>query len=366
VADTEETPAEWRPGLDALGALPDGAAALLVGPTDRGKTTFGALAARALAAQRERVAVVDADVGQSEIGPPGTVGVAWAHEAAAKLRDLKPARGFFVGAFAPAGVALEHAAATGQAVAWARARRARLVLVDTTGFVAGPAARRLKAAKASLVAPDLILGLARGNEIDGLLSVLAATTGARVLALATPETVGRKSPQLRATRRLTRLSDALVGAREIALPLARVATVGATLGSGEPLPGHLARWAGTALRLPVVHAERADNTLALFLDGPAPRPGWESEAGPVAEHFGVRTLRAVSLRAYAGLFVGLHDETGRLVAVGRFLRLDPENGEVVVSAPPPATAERVRLVAFGRVRLGADGSVSGDTRPGEI
>lgn len=362
----ETLPPDWQPGLDALRALPDGAAALLVGATDRGKTTFTALAAQLLAKQEERVAIVDADIGQSEIGPPGTVGVAWADAGVSRLHDLKPAARFFVGAFTPTAVALEHAVAAGQAVRFARAAGARRILVDTTGFVAGPAARRFKVAKALLVAPALVLALARGDELDPLLSAIHAATGAQTLALAVPDTVSRKSGTVRATRRLTRLSEALDGTREIRLPLAQIVTLGATIGTGAPLPSHLARWCAKALRLPVVYAERSDNTLVIYLDGPVPRMGWESGAAPVAEHFGARTLRALSLRAHRGVYLGLHDDRGRLAAVGRFARLDAEQGELVIDAPPPATADRIRLVAFGRVRVQPDGSAGSEVRPGEI
>ena len=362
-------PAEWLPGLAALRTLPDGGAALLVGATDRGKTTFTALAAQTLAAEfgPQTIAVVDADIGQSEIGPPGTVGVAWADAEAARLHELTPVARFFVGAFTPIGVALEHAVATGQAVAFARAAGARRVLVDTTGFVAGPAARRLKVAKAALVGPSLIVGIGRDGELDGLLRVLGATTGARVLTLPVPEAVGRKSQTLRATRRMTRLSKMLDGAREIVLPLDAIATLGATLGTGAPVAPHLVRWAGTALRLPnAIYGELVPGALTLFVAGPAPRPGWENGTGPVAEHFGVRAVRVLSLAAHAGLLLGLHDERGQLLTLARFLRLDAERAALVVSAPPPASAERVRLVTFGRIRVNEDGSGGSEVKPGEV
>lgn len=360
------TPPPWQPGLDALRALPDGAAALLVGATDRGKTTFAALAAQMLARDGGRIAVVDADIGQSEIGPPGTVGVAWADANQTRLHELKVAARFWVGAWAPAGVAMEHVVATGLATAWARRAGAQRLLIDTTGFVTGPAARRLKVAKAQLVAPALILGFARAGELDPLLAVLARATGAPVLVLAVPDVVGRKSTSLRTTRRLTRVSEALENAREITLPLASLATVGATLGTGEPLAPHLVRWTASALRVPVVYAERTPETISVFVQGRAQRPGWEADAGPVAEHFGVRTVHALSLGAHSGLYLGLHDEQGRLLSVGRFVRLETDRLELVISAPPPATVERTRLVCFGRVRLKPDGGGSTDVKPGEI
>lgn len=361
-------PGEWRAGLDALRALPDGGAVLLVGATDRGKTTLATQAAQILAGEmgEKTVAVVDADIGQSEIGPPGTVGAAWAQAGVAKLHDLRPAARFFVGAFAPAPVALEHVVATGQAVTWARANGARRIVVDTTGWVSGPAARRLKVAKAQVISPSLLLGLAKGGELEVLLAALGAATGAPTLVLPTPDSVGRKSTGLRATRRLSRLSQALGEARALRLPLGSVVTVGATLGTGAPLADHLARWAGTALRLPVVYAEQSEDVLNVFVDGRAPRTGWEADAGPVATHFGARAVRALSLSAHENVFLGLHDAQGKLLGVGRFVGLDAERREMIVSAPPPVTSERVCLVAFGRVRVAGDGAVAGEVRPGAI
>ncbi|MES2463661.1 MAG: Clp1/GlmU family protein [Armatimonadota bacterium] len=361
-------PPEWLQGLEALRQLPEGGAALLIGGTDRGKTTFTTVAARLLAAEFERVAIIDADIGQSEIGPPGTVGGAWATPDAVKLHDLKPAAVFFVGAFAPVSVALEQVVAVAQAVQWARGRGAQRILIDTTGFIAGPAARRLKAAKAQASQPNLVLGIAKDNELDGLLTVTGAVSGAKTLLLPTPESVGRKSTTLRQTRRLARLSQALSKAREVTLPLSQVSTVGATLGTGDKIPPHLVQWAGNALHLPAVYAEKAEGTLTLFLRGPQAQGGLESGATPVAEHFGARTVRVLSLDAYSNTYLGLHDAAGRLLCVGRFLRLDPEREEIVLSAPlpSPTAAERFRLVSFGRVRIAEDGAFLSDIKPGEI
>jgi polynucleotide 5'-hydroxyl-kinase GRC3/NOL9 len=368
MTDSIEIPTEWTPGLEALRDLPDGGTVLLIGGTDRGKTTFTALVARALAAEWEKIAVIDADIGQSEIGPPGNVGVAWAIPDATKLHDLKPAAVFFVGAFAPVSVALEQVVAVTQAVQWARARGAQRILIDTTGFISGPGARRLKAAKAQATQPNLVLGIAKDGELDGLLAVTGAVSGAKTLLLSVPEAVGRKSTTLRQTRRLARLSQALIKAREVTLPLSQVATVGATLGTGDKIPLHLVQWAGNALRLPAVYAEKSEGTLTLFLQGTQVRSGWESGVTPVAEHFGARTVRVLSLDAYANTYLGLHDASGRLLCVGRFLRLDPEREEITISAPLPSqrAVERFRLAAFGRVRVAADGAFLSDIKPGEI
>ncbi|MBC8134275.1 MAG: hypothetical protein H8F28_00105, partial [Fibrella sp.] len=125
-------PDVWGPAQERIQSLPAGASVLLLGGTDTGKTTFAALVARSLAEDSERIAVVDADIGQSEIAPPGTVGVAWARSDAERLSDLKPAGTFFVGSFSASTLPLEHATATLQAVRHARERNAERILIDTT------------------------------------------------------------------------------------------------------------------------------------------------------------------------------------------------------------------------------------------
>jgi len=326
--------------------------------------------ARVLAESVGRVAVADADIGQSEIGPPGTVGVAWADPAAVKMAELKPFGLYFVGALGAQALPLEHAVATARAVQAARDAGARRILLDTTGFVTGPVACRLKVAKATLCRPALVIALERdGDGLDNLVraACAAAPGGAKALRLPVPPEVGRKSPTLRATRRLSRLSRAVLDAREVALPLDSVATLGATLGTGRPIPPDQAQWAGTALRLPVVYAENADGVLTLYLDGPVPRPGWESEAGAITAHFKARSIRALSLPAHRDVLLGLHDGAGKLLGLGRFLRLDPERLHLVVAARlSEAAAERVRLVAFGRARAAADGAPGPEVRPGEL
>lgn len=336
-----------------------------MGATDRGKTTILTGWARDMAAEH-RVAVVDTDTGQSEIGAPGTVGVAWARADAARLTELTCAAAFFVGALNPAAAALEHIAAAAAAVRWARAHGAQQILVDTPGYVAGPGARRWWCALVQTLAPDRIVAFARDAELDGLTRAVGAVGGLACETRAPEPEVVRKAPVVRATRRLGRFVRALDGARDLVLPLDTVATLGTTLGTGAPVAPHLVRWAADALRMPLVYGETADGgALALWSRADTVRPGWETRSGMVAEALGARSVRVLALGGLRGTFVGLHAGDGRLTAVGRFVDLDPDRRTAVVCAPPPADADGTALVAFGRFRLAADGQPAGELRPGE-
>jgi polynucleotide 5'-hydroxyl-kinase GRC3/NOL9 len=338
---------------------------LVIGATDRGKTTLVSQWARALAADSSTF-VLDADTGQSEIGPPGCVGLARAQAGVERLSDLKPEASFFVGALTPSPAALEHVLAVRRAADTARALGAERLLIDTPGWIYGPGARRWLAALAQSLLPATVAGVGVPGELDGLLKLLQASSGATIENVLPPEGVGRKPPGLRATRRVMRLSKALSGSRELALPLDALSTLGATLGTGTPLPPELLRWSSAALKMPVAHTEQSEGVLSIYVSGPL-RSGWESLTSPVAYHFKAKSVRVFSLHSHDGVLLGLQDGTGKLLGIGRFAGLDTERGELLVTTPLlESQVERIALIAFGRIRCAPDGSEIQDLKPGEL
>ncbi len=339
---------------------------LVIGATDRGKTTLVATWARALAAENAATFILDADTGQSEIGPPGCVGLARAQAGVERLSDLKPEASFFVGALTPSAAALEHVLAVRRAADTACALGAERLLIDTPGWVHGPGARRWLAALTQSLLPGTVAGVGTPGELAGLLKLLQASSGATIENVAPPEGVSRKSPGLRATRRVLKLSKALSGSRDLALPLDSLSTLGATLGTGTPLPPELLRWCSAALKMPVAHAEQSEGVLSVYVSGPL-RSGWESLTSPVAYHFKAKSVRVFPLRSHEGVLLGLHDGAGKLLGIGRFAGLDTERGELQVTTPLlESQVERLALVAFGRFRCAPDGSEIQDLKPGEL
>ena len=338
---------------------------LVIGNADRGKTTLISRWAKA-AASDGLTYVLDADTGQSELGPPATIGLARALPNVERLHDLKPDALFWVGALSPSAAALEHVVASARAAEHARKLGAERLLVDTPGWVSGPAARRWLAALAQALRPKTIVGVGEPSELDGLLKVLCASCGATSEIVAPPDGVVRKPSGMRATRRSTRLARALDGSAPLALPLDAIPTLGATLGTGTPLPPEQLRWCAAALKSRVLHAETCDGVLSIFHLGPL-RKDWDALTGPVAYHFNVRSVRPLSMDAYVGVLLGLHDAGGKLLGLGRFTGIEPDRGELLLTTPlPDAARERIALIAFGRLRCAPDGSAPRELKPGEI
>jgi polynucleotide 5'-kinase involved in rRNA processing len=158
---------------------------MLLGGLDTGKTTFGVeLARRALDAHIP-TAIVDADIVQSTIGPPTTVGLKFIGPTAElSAETLRHADGLgFVGSLVPKGHLLPLTTGTAKLVAKARAAGSQLIIVDTTSLVSGIYGQTLKFFKMELVEPDFVVAFERGGELEPVVGLAQRFTPAEVIEL---------------------------------------------------------------------------------------------------------------------------------------------------------------------------------------
>ena len=350
--------------LPSLLTLPFGASVLALGATDSGKSTWVKEAAMALTLAGKSVALVDCDLGQSEIGPPGTIGMALARPGTEfrSLRDLPLAAAYFVGAISPARHGLDICVGAAQMARAAKKQKPDLVLVDTDGFVAGSAARQMKRRLCELLLPQVVAALTRGSEIDPLLALFTRMDFPEVWRIPVSPAAQRKSTAARATRRTARFLSALDGSEPQTFSLDQVTLLGTFLGTGEPLPHHLLLFLSQSLSRPALHAERSGGSLAVVVNGES----WNTSGlAAIENYFGVRSVSVTAAQKFAGLLVGLVSGSGLLLGIGRIDRIDFSRRTMTVQTPckrPAAVAQ----IWLGSLRLRADGRENGEVRPGEI
>lgn len=193
-------------------------AAIFLGRSDAGKSTLLRYLVRRLAASGVSVALVDADVGQSSLGLPGTVSRRSFSAPIPEGARLNWAHLSFLGSVTPAPILTLLAAETGRMVAASR-QEAQITLIDTTGLVSGPLGLALKLAKIRAVVPELVVAVTAGGELDPIVSAMPDT---ETLRLAPSPLVRRRTPAQRIRYRYDRLTDHLGDARETLLPARRL------------------------------------------------------------------------------------------------------------------------------------------------
>ncbi len=206
--------ADWWAVLDDVA---DARVTMIIGASDAGKTTLVTTLAGELASRGGPVAVVDADVGQSEIGPPTTVGLGCVTGPLEHLSEATLVALHFVGVSSPARDIRGVVEATRRMMERARAEGLGRVLVDTSGLVAGWPGRLLKQRKVEAVDPDLLLVLERGDECEAIARRYEGAERPRVVRVAARGRPRSRSQAIRRQHRIAALDRYLAGARVVSV-----------------------------------------------------------------------------------------------------------------------------------------------------
>ncbi len=175
----------------------------MLGCTDVGKTHTVTEIANMCCALGLEVAIIDADVGQSDIGPPCCIGMGMCKRDGqiGKLYDIPASRLYFAGDTSPAsciGACLRGIAA---AVHDARALSPDIIIVDSTGWVEGEEACNFKLREIACVRPALIIAIERYSELGGIIQRL--TVPGNLLMLRVDEHVVLRTREERRRMRTT-------------------------------------------------------------------------------------------------------------------------------------------------------------------
>ncbi|MBE0447957.1 MAG: hypothetical protein IBX64_07660 [Actinobacteria bacterium] len=176
----------WDEIPQALLKKPRGLVFLLGGP-DTGKTTLLKRIAEAYLSTGLRIGLVDADVGQSTIGPPTTIGMVIAE---VDMPDLFwPHALYFAGNNNPVGHLIEVAVGSRRMVDEAIQAGAEAVIFDSGGLIQPPYGRVLKYHKFELLRPRFIVAIERADELTPILSWLSNCWDIEILRTRPPAEV---------------------------------------------------------------------------------------------------------------------------------------------------------------------------------
>jgi len=339
-----DIPQEWDGAARRF--LEEGGISLVLGGPGTGKSTLcHYLVYRAYVAG-EPVALVDLDLGQSHLGPPGALGLGLFPPRFPGDYGLFPEGLYFIGQTSPVGAVLEVAVGCRILVDEARRRSVDRLVVNTSGLIQGPAACRLKQAEMELLKPNLVLALARDRELMPLLYSLGS--GDNLLDLSVSSRAVMRGPEERRLYREMRFRRYFDKAQGLDLPLSQVVWHGPPLGWGEPLsPADLRRWSAT-LGEQVLYGVARDTHTVLLLDQPVP---CHPPSPPSQER-----VHLLSRSVLEHHLVGLWDQAHRTLALGLLLPSAWQEGRLRVWTPLPASqSSQVHSLRLGRLKLAPTG-----------
>lgn len=320
----------------------------VIGDVDVGKTFFTTYVANSLIDRGIKVAALDGDVGQSDIGPPSTLGIGVFEKPVALLNEVPLRAAYFVGSMSPSGHTLEFLVGIHRLVK-AGLKEADLVLVNTPGWISGGPGRSLQLAVHALLNPDLVVALQRERELEHLLRAMAPQ---QVRRMPVYKRVRTRSWAERRFLRWLSLGKYFEDARKVALDLRRVRVERCYYRTGEPLDP-------ASLGEKVVYAERLPEGLLVVVR----RELKPEELEGLKQKF--EQVKVVVEGSERYLLVGLVDAEGDLLGIGVVEEIDYSRGKMVVLTPVRGR-ERIAAVQFGSMKINPQGEEVGTVKPGSF
>jgi len=254
-------PKEWFGLLDVLGE--EKGLAILLGATDTGKSTLAQFLISNICKRGLKVGLVDADIGQSFLGPPATIGLSVFKSHPDWEVILSPPEIFFVGSTTPEGHFPIHLKGVRRMVDKISSYGPDVILVDTTGFVSGEAGRELKRRKIDLILPRFILPLQKDDELEPILEPYNVNPLYKIYRLPLSEQVRTKSAEERRVNRTNKFRAYFKYSAVQELAIEGVQIEGEVLDPDDaPLP---LDWALKMNSLLIGLKDEMDDTLALGL-----------------------------------------------------------------------------------------------------
>ncbi len=339
----EEVLDKWVVHVDKL-LLNDCKNLIVIGPTDAGKSSLTALIANRGLLRGQRPGIIDADVGQADIGPPGCVSAALAERKILWLRELKAKYIRFVGSVTPH--RFERRIVAGVVDLYWRLRKdgANLIVVDTDGWTQGLQALEYKAEIAKYLSIDSVIVL--GD--DRMLVEMAR----RVFGALPCGVVHLPSPQIRRIRdrddRRTLRSEAyrryLTPQRQRVLDLTKLVIQGSCFFSGMQLPEDKVRELNSLLgKEVIIAASETHDTLYAIVKQPLP----PEHVRKLTEAIG-KQVYTLDIDLVRGALVALLDENMEEKAIGIVRVIDLSHSRITIDTPyeGPVTG-----IVFGNIRL---------------
>jgi polynucleotide 5'-hydroxyl-kinase GRC3/NOL9 len=318
--------------------------AMVVGKVDSGKTSFCTYLINRLLREKRKVAILDGDLGQSDIGPPCTVAYAFVTKPITDLFTLQAKNAFFVGVTSPSAAISRTIEGLTSLKKEILGDNPDFIVINTDGWVEGEDAVNYKVRLAEELAPDIIFCIQQGDELTPILSALERF---RRIAVDSPSAVKQRNREKRRSLRELGYIKYLKNAKMQSFPISWLKIEGNEL-FGIGLTHRSTRQAKKIYELlgmkPLHFAELKDKICIVI-----GRSRWISRStiNKMEETIG-KKVAVIRKGEEEGLLVALYNTSKKFLGIGILREVDYTRRTLKIFTP---VSEEISTVAIGRVKL---------------
>ena len=318
--------------------------AMVLGSVDSGKTSFCTYLANKVLGEKRKVAVLDGDLGQSDIGPPSTIGYAFVTRPITDLFSLRAKNAFFVGETSPSKVTNKVIAAMASLKKEVLASNAEFVVTNTDGWIEGECAVNYKIELIEELSPDFIFLIQQKDELAPFISGLEKF---KKVVVESPSFIRQRDIEKRRSLRELGYIKYLANPKVLSLSLSWLKVEGNEL--LDVCKTHTnARQAGRAYGLlgmkPLHFSELGDKVCVVI----GKRRWIDADNIKKLEEYTNKKVVVARKGEEEGLLAGLYDSKRKFLGIGVLQEIDYMRKTVKISTP---VSGDIGVLALGMIKL---------------
>jgi len=344
--DGDTVPPSWEKASRETLSLRKPVTVMVMGGVDSGKTSFCTYLANEALRKIFKTGIIDADLGQSDVGPPSTIGF---NRITAPVRDLfeiKAENAYFVGLTSPSGAVDKVIEGLTELKNRVLETGVDFLVINTDGWVEGEDAAKYKIRLTEGVSPNVVVGIRRGDELTPILTALKET---KILAIDSPQVVHRRNREKRKILRELSYKKYLKQAKVQSFALNWIKVEGAPIGTGKPLTSEQMKEIRNLLGTTPFYSEETPATVFIVLR--KNQSVNEDQIERIKESLG-KKVKVIKEGEEEGLLAGLHDGQGKFLGIGILCGVDYKRRVMKIYTP---ISEDVSTIRFGQIKLDENG-----------
>jgi polynucleotide 5'-hydroxyl-kinase GRC3/NOL9 len=294
--------------------------------------------------EKRKVAILDGDLGQSDIGPPCTVAYTFVTKPLTDLFNLKAENAFFIGATSPSRTVdkvIEGLTVLKKEILGCDPD---VVVINTDGWVEGTEAAEYKIQLVEKLGPDIVFCIKQKDELAPLLSNLGKF---RKIVVDAPPAVSQRNREKRRNLRELGYVKYLRNAKVQSIPLGWLKIEGSELfGLGRNYENiNQARKIYEILKMKPRHYSELQGEICIVIG----RKGWINKDNiKKVEEFTKKKVVVVREGEERGLLTALYNANRKFLGVGVLQEINYVRKALKIFTP---VSEEISRVALGAVRL---------------
>jgi polynucleotide 5'-hydroxyl-kinase GRC3/NOL9 len=343
--DGSTTPSSWANATEELlNMQTKPLVTMVLGTVDSGKSSFCTYLVNMLLNEKKKVAVIDGDVGQSDIGPPSSIAYALITKPVTDLFSLKAKNAVFIGETSPGNAVDRMIQGLVSLKKEALAEDPDILLINTDGWIEGECAVNYKVKLVEELSPEVIFLLQQKDELAPILNMAEKT---KKTIVDSPSAIRQRDREKRRGLRELGYKKYLRNPRVQSLSLSWVRVEGneAFCLNKSHMPARDASKIYALLGMKPLHLAEAGGKLNVIIG----RRRWvSSDSIKKVEELTKKKVVVTRKGDEEGLLAAMYNVNRGFLGIGIVQEIDYLRRTVKVYTP---VSEEVAVLALGKVKL---------------